>query len=655
MFAHFNQRTRAAVSSLAFAALTATTTNTPAEAAQNDAWWLKPDALPATPTLHVREVDVNVRSFTGMVNKERQCEINGTALPVMSGIIPDTGHFYAISLDGKDRHCSFIPLVSIKPQNPATAQELMTTIAAQAPNIAAILQGKSTTGIPQLDQAYLPRHIPNVGVSVPVQTTLSYMLLAGIRQDVQRMGIPIANPCTAGGPDTDSDGIPDIVERQGALDLDGTRFTSDPQKADSDDDGLTDGEEIGGPLDYATAQQRATARGINPASLNPQACYYDVYSNPLLRDTDGDLLEDALELDQDSDPRKPDTDGDGLSDAGEKLWGTDPRKRDTDGDGLADTYELENEAIGYNPLVFNQPLLKQAYLRSVEAGAQAFKGGLCGDVCELNTIPELVGAMAMSVMPVAGTAADVRDVFANTIKGYYVDAAMSATGIIPVGGDATRIGNMAASFLRKHPQQLEPVLQIISKADFIPDKMRASALRRAFTGAAEATFYGLTSRHGISEETLLRLSRNTRNMKTAHLLKVLDECGGCIRRDVAGYSKNGWMEFDIDAEKFFRGNRARPKGLPPIREKRSDIRFYDDLNNGIAYETKSGYVAASNEILDQIKKDCDMLKIGEEFVSRVEWHFFASNTSSSIGAAPPVIQALKGCKNGPIPFYFHIP
>lgn len=654
MLAHFNQHTRTAVSSLAFVAFTAMAPTNSVEAAQSDAWWLKSGFLPATSSLNLRAVDVKVRSITGMIRPERWCEVNGTPLPAMSSIIPDTGHFYAITFEGREPRCALTPLVDIKPRNPMSAQELVTAIDRQAPNVAAILQGKSVTGISELDKALAPRYVSGVGVVLPVETTLAYTLVSVFTRNAQR-ATPTANPCAADGVDTDNDGIPDKVEQQGALDLDGTRFISDPKKMDSDDDGLTDSEEIGEPLDYAAAQQRAAARGINPATLNPQACYYDVYSNPMQRDTDGDQLEDALELDQESDPRKPDTDGDGLSDAGERLWGTDPRKKDTDGDRFSDTYELENESLGFNPLAFNRPLLKEFYLQSIEVGAAAFKGGVCGDICELNTVPELVGAMVASVLPLAGSLADVRDVFANTIKGNYVDALFSATGVVPFEGDALRLGNMATSFLRKNPEQLQPVLQIISKADFIPDSMRATVLRRTFTGVAEATFYGLTSRHGISEETLLRLSRNTRNMKAAHLLKVLDECGGCIRRDVAGVSNNGWMRVPVDAEKHLRAGRGTPLTMPPVPRIRTDIRRYDDINNRVAREAKSGYVEADKRVMRQIEKDCTMLAHSQRPIEGIEWHFYASDVSSSIGAAPEVLQALKGCKNGSIPFYFHMP
>ncbi len=105
--------------------------------------------------------------------------------------------------------------------------------------------------------------------------------------------------------DTDGDGLTDYEEV--------TKTHTDPLKADSDGDGLSDGDEI---MKYHT--------------------------DPLKTDTDGDGLTDAAEVTQyKTDPLKTDTDGDGLSDGDEVLkYKTDPLKTDTDGDGLSDSDEI---------------------------------------------------------------------------------------------------------------------------------------------------------------------------------------------------------------------------------------------------------------------------------------------------------------------------
>ena len=57
----------------------------------------------------------------------------------------------------------------------------------------------------------------------------------------------------------------------------------------------------------------------------------------MLKDTDGDLLEDADEVNiWTSDPKKNDTDDDGLLDPDENIQGIDINNPDSDGDNLYD-------------------------------------------------------------------------------------------------------------------------------------------------------------------------------------------------------------------------------------------------------------------------------------------------------------------------------
>ncbi|MFO0744742.1 MAG: hypothetical protein U1F43_03575, partial [Myxococcota bacterium] len=97
--------------------------------------------------------------------------------------------------------------------------------------------------------------------------------------------------------------------------------SGDPS-ADPDGDGLTTAVELAG----YTIQVDET--GV-PGELVPRL----VTSDPLVADTDGDGLDDGEESQARIDPRSPDTDGDGLSDADEvRRWHTNPASVDTDGD-----------------------------------------------------------------------------------------------------------------------------------------------------------------------------------------------------------------------------------------------------------------------------------------------------------------------------------
>lgn len=95
-----------------------------------------------------------------------------------------------------------------------------------------------------------------------------------------------------------------------------------PLAPDTDGDGLQDGVELAGGTD------------------------------PLLVDTDGDLLWDGEELASGTDPLLGDTDGDGLDDGTEVLlWQTSATEGDTDGDTLGDAEEIR--VLGTDPLRAN--------------------------------------------------------------------------------------------------------------------------------------------------------------------------------------------------------------------------------------------------------------------------------------------------------------
>ena len=130
-----------------------------------------------------------------------------------------------------------------------------------------------------------------------------------------RNGLDPADP-TDGAGDYDGDGLSNLGEYQ---------HGADPLDADSDDDGLTDGDEV-------------NVHGTDPTSP----------------DTDGDGLNDADELNSYStNPLNADTDSDGISDGDEiSGHGTDPNSADSDGDGLPDGWELD---YGLDPLTANDP------------------------------------------------------------------------------------------------------------------------------------------------------------------------------------------------------------------------------------------------------------------------------------------------------------
>lgn len=111
---------------------------------------------------------------------------------------------------------------------------------------------------------------------------------------------------------------------------------TDPDNADSDWDGLNDGEEI---IKYNSNPLNRDS-DLDGLSDHDEVKIYS--TNPNNPDTDNDAISDFEEVTNfGSDPLSNDTDKDGLSDNEEiNIYRTNPSKRDTDSDGLSDYFEI---------------------------------------------------------------------------------------------------------------------------------------------------------------------------------------------------------------------------------------------------------------------------------------------------------------------------
>ena len=148
--------------------------------------------------------------------------------------------------------------------------------------------------------------------------------------------------------DPDSDGLTNYQEI--------IAHGSNPDLADTDGDGLSDGEEI--------------TRG----------------TNPLLADTDGDGLSDGEEITRATNPLLADTDGDGLGDGDEiSITKTNPLLVDSNANGLSDSLEdtdgdgilsgREVNELGMNPLLVdtNANGLSDTYELLFQGDTEPFK------------------------------------------------------------------------------------------------------------------------------------------------------------------------------------------------------------------------------------------------------------------------------------------
>ena len=177
----------------------------------------------------------------------------------------------------------------------------------------------------------------------------------------------VSNPSD---PDSDNDNLPDYVEwvlsTSPWYDCDPNDTACfdtqpDPQATapgyDTDADGLSDYDEWDGTVPPQDQDELAYC-DLVPNCAGYQASDVAHMTDPVEADTDGDGLNDGDELagwtvylSQEpagypvfSDPLDPDTDVDGWFDGIEHTYGTDPRKSDTDGDGTYDAVEAARVA-----------------------------------------------------------------------------------------------------------------------------------------------------------------------------------------------------------------------------------------------------------------------------------------------------------------------
>ncbi|WP_193213401.1 hypothetical protein [Luteolibacter marinus] len=152
--------------------------------------------------------------------------------------------------------------------------------------------------------------------------------------------------------DTDDDGLNDRVETDTGVFVSATDTGTDPLDDDSDDDGLEDGVET------------FTGTFVSAADTGTDPLYHDSDGDTLIDgwevrygldptstaspdgeydDPDNDFVENWEEQQEGTDPTLLDTDGDGLDDGLELGTTTDPLNPDSDGDGLKDGEEDANE------------------------------------------------------------------------------------------------------------------------------------------------------------------------------------------------------------------------------------------------------------------------------------------------------------------------
>ena len=67
-------------------------------------------------------------------------------------------------------------------------------------------------------------------------------------------------------------------------------------------------------------------------------------------------------------------------------------------------------------------------------------------------------------------------------------------------------------------------------------------------------------------------------------------------------------------------------------------RYIDQLADGIAHESKVGYVTLNKRVKVQIEKDVELINTGQ--IEGAHWHFFTSDVTGKGGASGPLLNYL---------------
>ena len=432
------------------------------------------------------------------------------------------------------------------------------------------------------------------------------------------------------GTDTDGDGLTDCEEERPMRDSAGfLEFTSDPRLFDTDGDGLSDGQEIGPSFNF---DELPEIFGFDFSQLGDGKVYF-VFSDPRVDDTDGDGLGDAEEADFGSRARSNETDGDGLGDLREMEIGSDPSNVNTDGDERDDGFEDLNRDADFDPLVFTDEMDKWGYAGDFALGA------VCGELlglCERDSIAWLAGNISGGFAVVT----DIRDAIGNLFRLDFVGVGVNLFSVIPFAGDAGSAVAKTLKFIRRVSSNAGAALRMFMRIDQIPRAAKVQLLDDAVDGGL-----GPLRNAGLDDDMAIRFAAKGVD------IRLLDDAVQGATRVARGGGFVNWKDAETALQTAMGGSK---RGFPPIPPQRgtAGYRFVDSYNDvtGVAAEAKTGFARLSPFVQRQIDRDVALLT--QRRVTRLEWHFYPSSASETLGPSRELLDELR---NRGIDYVVHLP
>lgn len=441
------------------------------------------------------------------------------------------------------------------------------------------------------------------------------------------------NPAADPNLDTDADGLTDLQEAAGWEMQTGTVFYTDPERADSDGDGLNDGMEAG--------------ELAEPAG---EGAIYLGISNPLRADTDADGLSDAYEADEGTDPYHEDTDDDSLNDVVEVIeLGTNPLKSDSDGDGFGDASEVtERDSKGLDPLFVDEET------PALEYAGEFVQGALAGDAWRSDSLAWLAGNLVSSgasFIPgigwIVGGIADARDAIASAIQTDWVGAGFSAVGLVPYVGDAAAIPRKVAAFVARNPRLAAAAAGIVVALPKLPEEIKIRSLKKAFPSWNELL------KSGANKNGLIKLAKTGRqdlNELNSAMQRKAHVAGKPAKFQIDGYTGEKELETTLRASSKNVSTQVVESTAGCAKVCNATVRRFDVVADGVAHESKVGRTSLTEAVKRQIDSDAFLIENGS--IRGATWHFYPSKETSQMGATKPLLDFLesKGIK-----YSIHLP
>ena len=506
-----------------------------------------------------------------------------------------------------------------------------------------------------------PVHVLDVGLGDPADSdwlielaegtggTYSYVPTAGDLNAWINKVTPYAHePEVADNVDSDGDGVKDNDETRGVVATtmrmnvsSQVRFTSNPHDADTDNDGLTDGEELG-------SVQTAILLGLG---TNEGSLGYTVQSDPRQRDGDWDGLTDVEEYEYRFDSLRSDMDHDTILDGPEMDFGTSPTMKDTDHDGFGDLYEVFNTHLGFDPTVADVPIDQYKFIADMGVGF------VFGESLFIDSPGWLIGNIASGVVPFS----DLRDALVYISQGKWVSAFVSIIAVFPLVGDFVGLVLKVSKFVNRteSARGIQVAIGFISTAiDVQPARGHFFDLLNALLSDIDPNLSAQLDVAGVeSMDSKLRL---VASIGLDRLWTLLDESVPAQKEHFsAEFPETPWPQVeDLDsldqltdmAERYVKTVRGTPLNALQVRTNvigSGFDRFYDVVDGADRIEVKMGKTTWSTAVKLQIDQDARAMAHGYHVV----W-VFVGNGISGIG---PDTNALNYLAAKGIPFEIHFP